>query len=99
MGTSQKVPRYKDLFRTATTRSSSLRERRAGPRLFGEAVVHAEHGLVTTVRRSGCEVFDPFRAEDPVVNPPQLALLDVDLLLAGREEGGPPRAVGNRAGR
>src|SRR3990172_4378846 len=88
MGTSQKVPRYKDLFRTATTRPSSLRERRAGPRLFGEAVVHAEHGLVTTVRRSGCEVFDRFRAEDPVVNPPQLALLDVPLLRAGREEAG-----------
>src|SRR3990170_1360332 len=83
---------YKDLFRTFAPRRTygprtpSLRERRAGPRFLGQAVVHGEHVAVRLdVGRRG-ELLDPVRPEDPVVNPPQLPLLDVDLLLAGRQE-------------
>src|SRR6267143_5781418 len=60
----------------------SLRERGALPRLCGEMVVReSAHGFLRHPRPR--ELLDPARAEDPVVDPPQLPLLDVDLLLAG----------------
>src|SRR3990170_4258866 len=83
---------YKDLFRTFASRRTCgprtppLRERGAGPRFLGQAVVRGEHVAVRLdVGRRG-ELLDPVRPEDPVVNPPQLPLPDVDLLLAGRQE-------------
>src|SRR2546426_2536658 len=65
----------------------SLRERGALPRLCGEMVVRES---ANRLLRHPCprKLLDPARAEDPVVDPPQFPLLDVDLLLAGPQEPG-----------
>src|SRR3989454_4902285 len=65
----------------------SLRERGALPRLCGEMVVRESAARLLRHPRSR-ELLDPARAEDPVVDPPQFPLLDVDLLLAGPQEPG-----------
>src|SRR2546422_4720698 len=65
----------------------SLRERGALPRLCGEMVVRESADRLLRHPRSR-DLLDPARAEDPVVDPPQFPLLDVDLLLAGPQEPG-----------
>src|SRR2546429_274211 len=65
----------------------SLRERGALPRLRGKMVVRESARRFLRHPRPR-ELLDPGRAEDPVVDPPQLPLLDVDLLLAGPLEPG-----------
>src|SRR5437867_4360672 len=61
------------------------REARSIPDLGGEIVVREDPGFFL---RYGAhrELLDPVRAQDPVVDAPQLPLLDVDLLLARPQE-------------
>src|SRR5437773_6918567 len=62
---------------------ASLRDWGPLPRLGGQVVVREPGRHDLRDPRPG-ERLDPGRAEDPVVDPPQLPLLDVDLFLAGR---------------
>src|SRR5437879_7742401 len=56
------------------------------PDVVRQTVVHSERVYVQLGPLRLREGLDPLDAEDPVMDPPHLALLDHDLFLAGREE-------------
>src|SRR3989454_5768626 len=56
------------------------------PDVARQTVVHRERVHIRLRPLRLREGLDPLDAEDPVVDPPHLALLDHDLFLAGREE-------------